>query len=207
MSEEFKKLIVERWHEIPAEVQAYMSKDDFPRKMELVAKKYHLDPEQERHFQNNVIFVLLTLDSLDNLYHHFVEDLNLSPENAENLANDTKEYICGGVSSYLAHNESDLIIKDNEPPTTLKVNPEAPTSSLLRQSVSSPTFQSVKISSSEVQPHKPQLDQTPTKASLLSEIENPHRTVIKKYVIEHEPITDPEHIIDDTIDMRPRLEQ
>lgn len=54
---------------------------------------------------------------------------------------------------------------------------------------------------------QPTPDQTPTKASLLSEIENPQRTVIKKYVIEHEPITDPEHIIDDTIDERLRLEQ
>ena len=54
---------------------------------------------------------------------------------------------------------------------------------------------------------QPTPDQNPTKASLLSEIESPQRTVIKKYVIEHEPITDPEHIIDDTIDTRPRLEQ
>ena len=190
MSEEFKKLILDRWSEIPVEVQAYMAKDDFPRKMDLVSKKYHLDSEQDRYFKNNVIFVLLTLDSLDNLYHHFIEDLNLSPLNAEKLATDTREYICGGVSSYLAHKESDLIAEDDEPPV----------------------FQTVKISSTEVQPAQPAQppqptpEQNPTKASLLSAIENPQRTVIKRYVIEHEPITDPEHIIDDTIDTRLRLE-
>jgi hypothetical protein len=59
----------------------------------------------------------------------------------------------------------------------------------------------------QLQHTQPIPDPTPTKASLLSEIESPQRTVIKKYVIEHEPITDPEHIIDDTIDTRPRLEQ
>jgi len=182
MSEEFKKLIVDRWSEIPAEVQAYMAKDDFPRKMDLVSKKYHLDSEQDRYFKNNVIFVLLTLDSLDNLYHHFIEDLNLSPLDAEKLATDTREYICGGVSSYLAQKESDLIAKDDESPASQPAQPAQP-----------------------AQP-QPTPDQNPTKASLLSAIENPQRTVIKRYVIEHEPITDPEHIIDDTIDTRPRLE-
>ncbi len=44
-----------------------------------------------------------------------------------------------------------------------------------------------------------------TKEHILSQIENPPRTVIKKYVIEHEPIKDPSHLIDDTIDTRPRI--
>ena len=41
---------------------------------------------------------------------------------------------------------------------------------------------------------------------ILHEIENPPRTVIRKYVLEHAPITDPEHLIDDSIDERTKLE-
>lgn len=45
-----------------------------------------------------------------------------------------------------------------------------------------------------------------TKSSILEGIENPPRTVIKRYVLEHEPITDPEHLIDDSVDERLKLQ-
>lgn len=73
----------------------------------------------------------------------------------------------------------------------------------LRQSSSQPT--TIPHIEPVAQHTQPTPDQNPTKASLLSEIESPQRTIIKKYVIEHEPITDPEHIIDDTVDERLKL--
>jgi len=56
------------------------------------------------------------------------------------------------------------------------------------------------------QPPRPTPPESLAKEDIMSAIENPPRTVIKRYVLEHEPITDPEHLIDDTVDERPRLE-
>ena len=84
--------------------------------------------------------------------------------------------------------------------------------STLRQSFSSQAFSSpAPVAQPQPQQPRPQPaprvpEAMPTKAALISEIENPPRTVIKRYVLEHEPITDPEHLIDDSVDERPRLE-
>lgn len=59
---------------------------------------------------------------------------------------------------------------------------------------------------SSVLPVAPKQEEKLSKADILSQIENPPRTVLKRYVIEHEPITDPEHLIDDKIDTVPKLQ-
>lgn len=52
----------------------------------------------------------------------------------------------------------------------------------------------------------PRKEESLSKADILDQIENPPRTVIRKYVLEHEPITDPDHLIDDKIDNVPKLQ-
>jgi len=58
-----------------------------------------------------------------------------------------------------------------------------------------------------IQPQPAPYQDSLNKHDILHEIENPPRTVIKKYVLEHEPITDPEHLIDDSVDARTKLEE
>jgi len=191
MNNNLQQLMEERLKEIPLELRTYLSSVEVYRKIQLVAKKYQLNDDQERILQNITIFVLMVTESVEALPERFADEMDISSEKANNLAKDIEEYVLQKVRNYLAENERDLISDD----TGTEVEES--------QTKASQQLQQPLQPSSSLQP-QPTIEAL-TKATILSEIENPPRTVIKRYVLEHEPITDPEHLIDDSIDERPRL--
>lgn len=191
METDTNQFLADRYKVLPEELQKFIVSEGMSRKVQLVAKKYRLTDDQERILHNETVLVLLVLDSVDALHLNIEESLGLAPALAENLALDIIEYVFKSVDQYLAHTQEELLIPEsslnnstNSTPTPVQIQKEAP---LI------------------VQSQIPQQESL-SRNDILHEIENPPRTVIRKYVLEHAPITDPEHLIDDSVDARTKLE-
>lgn len=227
MEPDKNKFMLDRLNALPEELQKFILSETLERKTQLVAKKYRLTEKQEAKLSNEILLVLLVLDSVDSLHLNIENTLTLTPEISENLALDISDYILKSVDKYLAHTQEELFksktiedegsvayssvvnapIKEEKPIPEInldEVEPESsiPTEEPLINFVPKGTMRQNVFSNS-----LPEVPEEPlTKEHILNTIENPPRTVIKKYVLEHEPITDPEHLIDDTIDHRAKLE-
>jgi hypothetical protein len=211
-NENFQNIIAERLKELPEELKAYLVSEELSRKMHLVSRKYRFDERQENLFENEVTYVLLVLDSVDNLSPSFQEALGIDSETAEELATDVRDYLLSEIMPYLAPTEADLIIDEEGTDSEKKVKVSMTEEGTQVQIESSAPQSSPVSTSSHLDPqpweNRPlsHEEESLTKADILAQIENPPRTVIKKYVIEHEPIIDPQHLIDDTVDERPKLQ-
>jgi len=221
METDTNQFLADRYKVLPEELQKFIMSEGLSRKVQLVAKKYRLSDDQERILHNETVLVLLVLDSVDALHLNIEESLGLAPALAENLALDIVEYVFKGVDQYLAHTQAELLIPESysNVPLTLKpeeatalvfVAPQIPVQQAPAQPIQKEIFQTSTIRQQapiiQPQPQQAPYQDSLNKHDILHEIENPPRTVIKKYVLEHEPITDPEHLIDDSIDARTKLE-
>ena len=204
METDSNQFITDRYKVLPEELQKFIVSEGMSRKVQLVAKKYRLNEDQERILLNETTLVLLVLDSVDALHLNLEDSLGLAPALAENLALDIIEYVFKSVDQYLAHTQEELLVPDvvqSEP----KV--EVPAQNQTQKEIFQTTTLRAQTSIIPSPQVAPVVDQELlNKNHILHEIENPPRTVIKKYVLEHDPITDPDHLIDDTIDARTKLE-
>jgi len=168
--------IQQRIKELPKELRDYILSEELSRKFSLVARKYRLDEEQVRLIENEVSLVLLVVDSVDNL-HVLFEEIGLSPEVAANLSLDVTDYLLKPVIEYLAVTNDELVVEQEE-----VIAVPTPIIQPAHTFVSIPNVIGADKLRPIVSPRHPH-------------IENPPRR-----------ITDTSHLIDDTIEERPKLQ-
>lgn len=176
------------------EAKNYVSSREYYASMESIARQFQLNEDEGGMLIGRVNAFFIGQIEEKNLLGEIVSELEINEEKAKDIENKIKKDIIIPFKQKLS------TLLTTSPVLNTQKDEHVASINTLRQAAPLPQ-------PPQPQHTQPTPDQNPTKASLLSEIESPQRTVIKKYVIEHEPITDPEHIIDDTIDTRPRLEQ
>jgi hypothetical protein len=215
------QLLKERLAVIPQELKNYIASDELDRRIELLGKKYKLTDEQLTVLQNEVSFILLLIESTDNLILNLEKEMGLPLETADNVAKDVMEYVLNRVDPYLIHNKEDLVVVDDDTSTfhsekevgqindtsyqdIEKINtgfqPEKTAGMTNAEDKNTEDMDSRLIAAGMTKGNKTNTYQpNPSKSAILEHIENPPKTVIKKYVIEydHPPLQDTSHLIDD----------
>lgn len=164
------------------ETKKFIDSEEYYASMQSISHYYQLSEDREGMLIGRINAFLIGDLKEENLIGELISELEITEAKAKNIEERVKKEIIIPFKQKLVS-----LLNKTEVNNSLKSSPTT---------IQSPQ----KIT----QPRPPE---SLTKASILSEIENPPRTVIKRYVIEHEPIADPAHIIDDTIDERPKLEE
>ncbi len=169
-------ILSERVKILPEELAKYIASEELSRKMSLVFRKYRFDEEISSSVEHIVLFVLMALESVDNL-HVLFEEIGLSPEVAANLSLDVTDYLLKPVIEYLAVTNDELVVEQEE-----VIAVPTPIIQPAHTFVSTPNVIGADKLRPIVSPRHPH-------------IENPPRR-----------ITDTSHLIDDTIEERPKLQ-
>lgn len=192
--------------------------EEHTAKVKLVCDNYGLS--EDDFYQIDAILSSVLLGSVEEsfLLSTILEKVEINMGMAEKLTNDLKRKIIAPFKEWL-NNEMALFIKTGQ--SAEVVSEDTASSSAPAEhaqaipDISISTFRQTPSSLSEIasEPQRPapiapapRKEESLSKADILDQIENPPRTVIKKYVLEHEPITDPDHLIDDKIDNVPKLQ-
>lgn len=172
------------------EGKRYLSSDEYSKSLAVIANNFVLD-EDEMGYLSMAISGVISGSVPEESFTKKLRDLSeIKRDKIDKIYAQAREHIFIPFKKRL----SDML-QNTQMPVTPPHEPDTIGITTLRQP-SQPTPASAPSPTPDL----------PTKSSILSEIENPPRTVIKRYVLEHEPITDPDHLIDDTIDERPRLQ-
>jgi hypothetical protein len=170
------------------EAKKYLGSEQYAKELNLLANTFLLNEDDLGYLAmitNDVISGAVAEES-------FLKELrnvsNIKKDVAEKLDKEVKERIFKPFKNRIER----MLKEDSNLNNPINVEPQKIT-----------TLRTLSSAPQQPQPHP---SQPLTKASILAEIENPPRTVVKRYVIEHEPIKDPGHLIDDTIDQRKKLE-
>lgn len=224
--------IADQFKQLPVELQQLITSAELPRKISLVAKKYHFNADQERLLGNEVGLILLILDSTANLPKNLREGLGVSFSQALSVSMDVTNYIFNEVTEFLVHddieNSEDEVIQPeieipekkeppHEPMSKMEITPEP-----LSVPIPKPPPPPIPVLDIKLEPWAPlravaalgeaaHLTESTAKHDILNHIENPPRTSIKKhtdqYVIEHDIVTDPAKLIDDKVDNVLKLQE
>ena len=179
-----------------SEIQKYTSSEEYNNSLEIVARFYQLNESEEGILSGRTELYLIG-DLTNNQYiDDLVVWLDISVDKAKTIENKVRTEIM------LPFKQKQAAMPAQSAAEPVPIVDAPSPIETLRQPATSPftTHQS----------HPPlRVEEPMTKEHILSQIENPPRTVIKKYVIEHEthpPIKDPEHLIDNAVEQRAKLE-
>jgi hypothetical protein len=186
---------------ILTEAKQYLESDAFDKDLSIVANQCSLS-EDDMGYVSSVLSDIIMGNIPED---KFVEDLKSVSEikNAQALSiyKAAKEKILDPFKKKIAHLVVDHVQNSTPLPSTSSLSTPMP------EHLEKPSNTQDKLLRSETATSLPKPSiHSLEKSDILSHIENPPHTVIKKYVIEHEVITDPEHLIDDSVDQRARLE-
>lgn len=168
----------------------YLGSKEFSSVIQRVAQYFNLNQDEEGMVFGKVNALLLGQFPEDQFLGELISELEITKAKAENIENHIKKEVIVPFKQKLA---TMLTGTPSVAPAPVFKEPSITT---LRQSSSTPI--------PPVAP-TPRPEENLSKAAIISEIENPPRTTIKRYVLEHDPITTPDHLIDDVVDERPRL--
>ena len=179
------------------ESKKYLDSPEYLHSLETISNNFSLDEDESAYVSVAAQNIITGAIAEENFIRELRDLSEIKSETVNKIYIEAKRIIFAPFKNYINKvvNNSDSSQESVGVPSS---NP-APT-------VSIPSSANTLRQQPTPEDHQTRLEESLTKAHLLSQIENPPRTVIKKYVFEHEPITDTEHLIDDSIDTRPRLE-
>ncbi len=202
------------------EANRYLNSNEYQKTLDSISSEYSLNPDNYGYLYS----VLSSIVSGEIPEDKFVAELrnasDLNRDTINSLVKRCKELILVPFKARIAK----LVIDKQQEAFSGSVPHTAPLSvppvdKLLRKETPAqqpeelihfvpqqPVEPAAPVAPSFVPRPRPQAQERLDKSSILEGIENPPRTVMKKYVLEHEPITDPDHLIDDTVDQRTKLE-
>lgn len=172
------------------ETKNYIHTDAYYASMQTIAKFYQFNGDEEGMLIGRTNALLLGSIKEENFLGELMSELEIPEAKAKSLEERIKKEIIAPFKQKLI--------------TMLSGIPDVPTTSKPQSVVGFNASTDTLRQAPQVQPVRPQ--EPMTKEHILSQIENPPRTVIKRYVIEHEQIEDAAHLIDDKIDNRPKLQ-
>ena len=162
------------------ETRKLIDSDDYYASMQLIAKFYDFTEDEVGMLIGRIDAYLMGNITNENLIPELISELDITEDKAKSIADRVKKEVI-------------LPFKEKLAATPSISKAPAPTSPF-------PTHQT---------PPQPRVEEPMTKEHTLAQIENPPRTIIKKYVLVHEehgPVKDTDHLIDDPAHHRAKLE-
>lgn len=180
------------------ETQKYMESEEYENEISIISRFFELSEDEEGILFGKVYELLLGNFKEEDLFSQLLNSLDTTTTKARGIEERVKKDI---VTPF----KQRLVKMLSNPSNTFDV--KAPIASQTPSPIQTLRQQKVTPQTPPTPIQQPKTAfESLAKKDILHQIENPPRTVIKRYVLEHEPITDPEHLIDDTIDERPKLE-
>jgi len=110
-----KKLIQERYQELPQEVKDAVTASDLPTKMKNVASNHDLMIDQAGMLQNEILFVMLGMEPSSEFVNNMSRELGINREKANAVAKDVNDLIFAPIRKYLREWEEQEEQKNQEP--------------------------------------------------------------------------------------------
>jgi len=181
----------------------YIDSKEYDHALNSIGSEFLLNEDNVGYLASTINSIILGVFPEESFVENLKGISDIKTDLAQDLYRRSRELIFTPFKASLAK----LVIDKQQE----SIVPLSPVEKVVRQEEVKPVEE---LPQPEVQPIQPQIQSQPiiqqeslNRHEILHEIENPPRTVIKKYVLEHQPITDPEHLIDDSVDARKKLEE
>lgn len=199
------------------ETRKYVDSQAYYSAIKTIALFYQFNADEEGMLVGRVNALLTGMIKEENFLSELMSELEIPEQKAKSLEERIKKEIVAPFKAKLISVLSSAPDVPTAPRAPTIVGFNASTDTLRQQQNPTPVIPKPQAPSRPPAPQQAmprpavqQPGQRPaepmTKEHILSQIENPPRTVIKRYVIEHEPIEDVAHLIDDKVDSRPKLQ-
>lgn len=188
------------------EANKYLDGEDFDRAIDSISKSLSLNNEDKGYVSSSASAVLLGSIPEERFVDDLIETSEIKEKKAMAVYAQAKELIFGPFKKKLA---ASLDVQENNG-NSIRPPSQSPQSQqpMQNKNVSSTTNVNTSPIQNQPRPSPNNIPSSLSKQEILSEIEKPPRTVIKKYTVEydHKSIQDPSHLIDDKVDEVKKLQ-
>jgi len=132
MDEKVKKEILQRFEQLPKDIQNVILSSDFPSKIDVIRQKHQLTEEQGTDLSNEAMFVMIGLERPNDFIENIRKNIGLPTEKANMVAGEVNDTVFKQIRESLknVHGPSEPESIANDPETILNrrtfVVPPAP---------------------------------------------------------------------------------